>query len=381
MFGLQLILALAVMGGLIAFIGDSLGYKLGKRRLSVFGLRPRHTSTLMTVVSGVFIAALTLGALAVASDNVRTALFGMDKLQANLKNMSASVAEKSKELEAAHKQMAELDAEIAKNNAERDRIKALLVEVEAAKARADAELSQSRAESERLVALRDQLQAEVKNLEETTRKLRQGLVEMREGQVAFRSGQVIYSGVLRAGQDEKTTVKSLEDFFSFANSYMVNRLGLENKETQVLIMPRQSFSDAAVTLMKGQGPMAVRLQAAGNILVGEPVVTVFALYPNKLIYKNRQNIYTERVPAHVDKRAAEAILVSFLSRLNAKAVADGLLPDPITGNVGNVEMPYMMEVMEKISKTTGAFDITAEAGQDIHTLGPLQITLQITPVS
>ncbi len=39
MFGLRLILILAVVGGLIAFIGDKLGSKIGKKKLSVFGLR------------------------------------------------------------------------------------------------------------------------------------------------------------------------------------------------------------------------------------------------------------------------------------------------------------------------------------------------------
>lgn len=38
MFGLRLILILAVVGGLIAFIGDKLGSKIGKKKLSVFWL-------------------------------------------------------------------------------------------------------------------------------------------------------------------------------------------------------------------------------------------------------------------------------------------------------------------------------------------------------
>ena len=38
MFGLRLILILAVVGGLIAFIGDKLGSKIGKKKISVFGL-------------------------------------------------------------------------------------------------------------------------------------------------------------------------------------------------------------------------------------------------------------------------------------------------------------------------------------------------------
>ena len=44
MYGVLLILVLVITGGAIAFIGDRLGSKVGKKKLSLFGLRPRHTS-------------------------------------------------------------------------------------------------------------------------------------------------------------------------------------------------------------------------------------------------------------------------------------------------------------------------------------------------
>ena len=52
--GLNIILIIAIMGGAIAFIGDKLGTKIGKRRMSIFGLRPKHTSIIMTIVTGDF---------------------------------------------------------------------------------------------------------------------------------------------------------------------------------------------------------------------------------------------------------------------------------------------------------------------------------------
>ena len=44
MFGIRLMFLLAVMGGIIAFIADKMGSKIGKKKLSVFGLRPHDTS-------------------------------------------------------------------------------------------------------------------------------------------------------------------------------------------------------------------------------------------------------------------------------------------------------------------------------------------------
>ena len=84
MFGLRLILILAIVGGLIAWLGDWLGTKIGKKRLSLFGLRPRYTSILVAVSTGVCIAVLTIGIMALSSQEARTALFGLKKLETQM---------------------------------------------------------------------------------------------------------------------------------------------------------------------------------------------------------------------------------------------------------------------------------------------------------
>ncbi len=67
-------LVLMVAGGVIAYIGDTWGYKLGKKRLTFLGLRPRVTANLLTVVFGVLIALLTFSVLLGVSANFRVAL-------------------------------------------------------------------------------------------------------------------------------------------------------------------------------------------------------------------------------------------------------------------------------------------------------------------
>ncbi len=67
-------LFLAVMiiaGGIVAFVADGLGRKIGKKRLSFFGLRPRYTATLITVAAGVLIPILTIAATYLFSSEVR----------------------------------------------------------------------------------------------------------------------------------------------------------------------------------------------------------------------------------------------------------------------------------------------------------------------
>lgn len=67
-------LFLAVMiiaGGIVAFVADGLGRKIGKKRLSFFGLRPRYTATLLTVAAGVLIPIITIIAIYALSGDVR----------------------------------------------------------------------------------------------------------------------------------------------------------------------------------------------------------------------------------------------------------------------------------------------------------------------
>lgn len=75
MLGVVIVLILMVMGGIIAFLGDKIGSKVGKRRLTMFGLRPKYTSIIITIVSGVLISFLTVAVMTVVNENVRIALF------------------------------------------------------------------------------------------------------------------------------------------------------------------------------------------------------------------------------------------------------------------------------------------------------------------
>ena len=71
MVGIRLIIIMAIVGGLIAYLADKMGSKIGKKRMSVFGLRPKHTSILLTVLGGTIIAVLTISVMAIASQSAR----------------------------------------------------------------------------------------------------------------------------------------------------------------------------------------------------------------------------------------------------------------------------------------------------------------------
>ena len=118
MYGVTLILVLAVVGGVIAVIGDRLGTRIGKKKLTLFGLRPRHTAVVVTIFTGVCITTVTFGILAAASENVRTALFGMDRLNAMIADTRAALDATASALTSAEDAKQQADAELAKSEEE-----------------------------------------------------------------------------------------------------------------------------------------------------------------------------------------------------------------------------------------------------------------------
>jgi uncharacterized protein (DUF3084 family) len=54
------LVAIVLVGGLAAYIGDNLGKKIGKKRLSFAGLRPKHSAGLATFVMGVSLSFMTI---------------------------------------------------------------------------------------------------------------------------------------------------------------------------------------------------------------------------------------------------------------------------------------------------------------------------------
>lgn len=77
-------LLLVPLSGFIAWAGDRVGHRVGKRRHSLFGLRPRHTATLITVGAGIGISLLSFGLMFASSAGFRAVLaHGTTLLQIN----------------------------------------------------------------------------------------------------------------------------------------------------------------------------------------------------------------------------------------------------------------------------------------------------------
>ncbi len=84
------ILILLIVSGIVAWAGDTLGRVLGKRRIALFNLRPRRTSLLIAILTGILITGCTIFILYLANANIRYALDNMDRIRREIETLNTA---------------------------------------------------------------------------------------------------------------------------------------------------------------------------------------------------------------------------------------------------------------------------------------------------
>lgn len=86
--GIITIVGIVIVAGIIAYIGDRVGHLVGRRRMTLFGLRPRYTSTIFAIGFGMLIALLVIGVVSMVSSEARQALFSINKLNQQIQTLT-----------------------------------------------------------------------------------------------------------------------------------------------------------------------------------------------------------------------------------------------------------------------------------------------------
>jgi uncharacterized protein (DUF3084 family) len=398
MSGVLLITVLVITGGAIAFIGDRLGTKIGKKRLSIFGLRPRHTSIIITIFTGIVITTLTFGVMAAVSDNVRTALFGMEKLNRTMQETKDSLLVAQSALATAKSEQEATDTALRQSKDEVSKLSAKQKELEAESARLQAgnevlqagnealqaannELTGQNASlsdsNKELTAANSTLEQDNKKLEKRAEQLRDGLITMREGDIAFRAGEVIASGVIQGNRSPAEVAADLDSLAALANRNVSAREGQDRSDQEIWVY--QPERDAAVeTIAKSKQDIIVRMTAASNIVRGEEVRTILELYPNSVIYRDKEFIIARpyNIMSGSDSEAEETVM-NFLKDVNFAAVNRGILQDPLQGTVGVMEGAQFYDVVAQLKGQHGPVVLFAYAKGDTDASGPLRLKIEV----
>ena len=398
MYGIMLIVVLILTGGVIAFIGDRLGSKVGKKKLSLFGLRPRHTSILVTIITGILITTVTFGILAIASKDVRTALFGMNKLKAELNEKQSMLEEASgalvnvkndlnttkEEYAKSKKDLEETqeDLEIAQQAAELLRQEQVALQNRNQELWSDnqtlIEHNQSLAENNQfLLANNESLKADNLELEKTNNDLQEGIENIRERPIIYRVGELLASGVIKKTDDPVKIQNDLNQIIALANSKIIDRLGTEGSKDGVWIYPIE-YQKAMDRLKQAKGDTVIRLIVAANLVKGDPVLTELEMHPNRVVYQENEFVYQKIYNVPIDGSNSEMLISDFLRNVNMTAINNGILPNPLTGTVGVINGNQIYAIEKALAENRGKdVLISAFAASDTEVLGPLRLHIYL----
>ena len=407
--GWFMLIVLAVMGGLIAYLGDKIGSKVGKRKIKLMGLRPKYTSILVTIMTGISIAVVTLGVMSVLSENARVALFGMNKLRQQqhvleeqrdrllaeadklaremqekndlLADNELKLASQEEQLDGANDRLRLTLLDLEQVQAARDDASAQLGIVQTAFNQANADLATAQGEIEELEHTKAGLTKTVAALDERNRLLNESMLTVREGTVLFRVGEVLSSSVLTAGQPQDETRSQLSGIMVNINNMIRQRLNITDEKAVLLYISPDEFERTVQELSNSpKSSKLIRVTAAGNIITGEPALVHVNVYDNNLVYNRGREVYTEYFTSEEIASGAELQLLHFLHNVNRSAQSDGILPDPLSGNVGALTAVEMFDAISRM-KAYGNTGLTLRAvtTQNIFTAGPLRIEIRVEP--
>ena len=292
MTGWLLILTLLVLGGVLSNLGDRLGSRVGKARLSLFRLRPRNTAVLITVLTGSLISAISLGLMLLVSERLRTGLFELDQLEERLANSRRLLASSQLELnraeqgkrdaqqrfEQAQARASKLRQELAPLIAQRNRLEQERSRLNLEVRDRDAEIGRTEAE---LSQVRKRIAAGAQELKD----LESNLIALRRGDVVITSGQILSSAKVALERPEQAQ-QVITALLQQANINAFRRvLPDQPPDRQILLVPRNDIAKLEELLAK-PGRWVVSILSAANVLRGERQVLAFPdLRPNRPVVK------------------------------------------------------------------------------------------------
>lgn len=430
MQGALFILYILVVSGVIAAIADRVGYRIGKLRWSWFNLRPRTTATLMTILTGVLISAVTLGLLFYFNRTLLNGLFNYSRdvsalqWQASIARQQLEVMQKSLE-DASQQRQAALDRvaallqeqqdliqEQAKLQQQRDEVRERLEAAIATLAETQGQLRQAssqlrtiqrqaaqaqemirtlEAQKKQLELERETLQASLGEAETELRTLTdqkdalegqiQRLTEVaqrfRLGQVRILAGEVLATGVVEGGQTLLQTEQSLNAVL-LAAEQQARRLGaLPTPPLDTAIQLPRADAQRILRELQKPGSWVVRLLSVSNRLAGESVPVIADIAQNRLVFDKGTVLARTEIAPHLSEVAVQEQLIRLFSVVNFRSRQAGLLANPLTGTVGEFSQARLLEAVAQLQGISTPAQVEVRTTTDIFTAGPLQVDLTI----
>lgn len=372
MTGIRIIATVAILGAIIACIADAMGKRIGRAHVRFFGLRPRHNARILTILAGALIGLLSVGILAATSNTARVALFKLEAITAQIKSL-----EKERNM---------VSDSLEKTKAEVERQNKIIISLDKQIVAANKDLEEAKKEAQELNESKNKLAGEVVKLEKNTQILKEGITIMRQGELLYRGGEVVYAGVMRGNLSHKENDIQLDWFMASANSAALAKAGIAPKNPndtmpQAIAFQNETVTKALEELNKTKNDKFFRVRALTNVMAGEVSPCTLEIFDNNLIYRDGSSIYREEYNFKKnDSKVKENVMMEFLGQVNRKAVTDGIIPDPITGNVGGMSAETVLKITSQLRRAGKHFVVEAKADGNIYTSGPVRLKFNVVKI-
>jgi uncharacterized protein (DUF3084 family) len=375
MYSLILISIVLIISGLIAFVGDWVGLKIGKKRVTIFGLRPHSTAIFITIISGILIAIITVTILAISSHDVRTALFGMEELKEKLSYLSREVELRNTQLSSTKEDLKEKTTQLREME---EKYQKLSEDIK----NKTSQLEELLVIREGLIEEKDKLTEEVEELNAAIKALYSGIAWIREGEVIFGSEEQIALTII---QGQRPIEEIEEELIRFLNETSNKALAMgakkDERTNQVFIISQEEFEDITQKIYDSDKEMIVRLLSSINVVVGEPIVAHFKILENKLVFKIDEEIISEEIKSSEVPGEVEKELLSLLRKVNILAVEKGIIPDPKSSFVGSVSAVNLYNSVKDIVESGTTMKVSIISIYDTWSTGPLRVRMVVNPIS
>ncbi len=401
--------AVVILSGLIAYIGDRIGMKMGKKRVSLFGLRPRYSSIIITIVTGILIAVLSVSILLAVYSELRQALFNINDVLTRLEHLNEELENRDRELESRDQDLEDKDRELEDRDQElsnlQQEIEAREEEIEAKEAEIEdreeeiakrdreienveselEELSQNRDELQsrvdELSSQREELESQVAGLEDQIAELEADYDELREvanqlqagviyymgEDMVYQKGDVVYSDTLEGGRSEQETISALNKYLQAANQVAREKDIEVNEDTgMALRLQTEDILNAARIIynMDSDSRVIVSLVARVNVPKNDWLYANFQLYEDFVVFEEDQLISSREISAEQSSDEIETELETLLQDINEKAINQGLLPDN-SGQVGSINFSQFYDLVNQVRSASGRVKVSIYADTDI----------------
>jgi uncharacterized protein (DUF3084 family) len=403
MYGFIIIVSMVIFGGLIALLGDRVGMKVGKKRLSLFGLRPKYTSMIITVCTGFFIAGLTLFILTIMSEYARTAIFRLQSIEHELKATTAKVVQLTKEISSKEQKYDQLHRNLLTAISQQLKVEKQLhdtrfqyTKVSGNLVSTQENLGLARDRLTNLTHINDDLKNQITNLTVQETRLSQQIQNLEgwlqslqdrnnnivDKPMIFYVGEIVDAKIINPGVSANQIFTTwIEPFLKEVNEVALKRgAKIPGKTDYAVRIAPQKVTEICTELAQLKSKAVLRVVVDKNSVAGEPLTVSLECYPNKIIYKTDQVITSLLVENTTPETELRDQLLSLLIVANNKAIDNGVITEG--QNLRNIIS--MSEIAKTISsireKKPGQYEVCLVAANDTYRTDDFKVKFVVKPI-